>query len=196
MIDTMRTATAPDTRSAAMRSARHQETTALLGMALFIASWAMLFAALFFAYGFTRVRAVAWPPADLPPLPLGWPALATVAIAGCSAALVWAQRPPTTIHRLRVGVGLALAGATLFLGVQLHVWQSLAQAGLRPDGGPYASVFYGLTTFHALHVAVGMAGLGWTWRRLGRGLSLRLWTLYVHMVGALWLLLYLGVYCL
>jgi heme/copper-type cytochrome/quinol oxidase subunit 3 len=182
------------------RETRHRETTALLGMALFIASWAMLFAALFFAYGFTRVRAVAWPPADLPALPLGWPAVATVAIAGCSAALIWAQRAPQaegTRRRLRLGVALALAGAAVFLGVQVHVWQTLAQAGLRPDGGPYASVFYGLTTFHALHVLVGMVGLCTTWPRLGISpLPLRLWTLFLHMVGALWVLLYLGVYCL
>jgi cytochrome c oxidase subunit III len=182
----------------ASRSARHRETTAVLGMALFIASWAMLFAALFFAYGFTRVRAVAWPPADLPPLPLGWPALATVAIAGCSGALIWAQKQPTRA-RLRAGVALALAGAVVFLAVQVFVWRMLAQAGLRPDGGPYASVFYGLTTFHALHVAVGIVGLSWLWPRLGGDtatLPLRLWTLYVHMVGVLWGLLYLGVYCL
>jgi heme/copper-type cytochrome/quinol oxidase subunit 3 len=173
---------------------QHRETTALLGMALFIASWAMLFAALFFAYGFTRARAVAWPPADLPPLPLGWPAVATVAIAGCSAALVWARRTART----RTGVALAILGAVVFLAVQVSVWLTLARAGLRPDDGPYASVFYGLTTFHALHVAVGIVGLGISWWRLGRGatLSLRLWTVYVHMVGVLWLLLYVGVYCL
>jgi heme/copper-type cytochrome/quinol oxidase subunit 3 len=187
------------------RATRHRENTAVLGMVLFIASWAMLFAALFFAYGFTRVRAVAWPPLDLPRLPLGWPALATVAIAGTSAALVFAQRAARAqIERRRVGIAIfvaiivAILGALVFLAVQVHVWRALMLAGLRPDGGPYASVFYGLTTFHALHVAVGIVGLATLLPRL-RGnatLSLRLWTLYMHMVGVLWALLYIGVYLL
>ena len=45
---------------------RHRETTAVLGMTIFIASWAMLFASLFFAYALTRLRAPFWPPLDLP----------------------------------------------------------------------------------------------------------------------------------
>ena len=181
--------------------ARHRETTALLGMSVIMASWAMLFAALFFAYGLTRVRAVAWPPADLPRLPLLLPALATVAIGLSSAALLWARRQSLRA-RAAAGVGVALAGAGAFLAAQLLVWQAMFAAGLRPAAGPYASVFYGLTAFHALHVAVGMVGLMIVLARLllagpaHAGLGLRLWALYAHMVGVLWALIYLGVYLL
>src|SRR6185436_11750455 len=123
-------------------AARHQERTALMGMAIFVASWAMLFAALFFAYGLSRLRAVSWPPGDLPPLPLLLPGLATLVLAGSSAVL----------HRGRVLAAVLLGGA--FLGLQAVVWRQMFMAGLRPQAGAYASYFFALTVFHALHVLV------------------------------------------
>jgi heme/copper-type cytochrome/quinol oxidase subunit 3 len=185
------------------RHDRHRETTALLGMSVFVASWAMLFAALFFAYGVTRSRALAWPPADLPALPLGPPALATLAITGASAALIWARRRDAATRALPLA--LAGAGGMAFLAIQVGTWRALFLAGLRPETGTYASVFYGLTTFHALHVLVGLVGLATLLAGAVRArrspaaanpIPLRLWTVYFHMVGVLWLLLFIGVYCL
>ncbi len=154
------------------------EKTAVLGMVIFIASWAMLFAGLFFAYGAIRVRALAWPPADLPQLPLLLPSLATAALALSSWLLERARRTGNGVP------WAALAGA-LFLGLQVVVWRDLHAAGLRPDTGTYASVFFGLTVFHGLHVAVGLVALGWLALRR-TSLSLRIWTLYWHMVGVIW----------
>jgi cytochrome c oxidase subunit III len=160
---------------------KHQERTALMGMAMFVASWAMLFAALFFAYGLSRVRAVSWPPADLPRLPLALPALATLALAGSSAAL----------HRARVIPGAVLG--LVFLVLQVVVWRQMYLGGLHPQAGAYASFFFALTVFHALHVLVGLAALGWLAVR-PRPLSLRLWTIYWHMVGIIWGVMFLLVY--
>lgn len=179
----------------AARQARHRETTAVLGMTLFIASGAMLFAALFFAYGFTRARALAWPPLDLPRLPRALPGLASVFIIGASVALASGRKTKAISHVL-----VAIAGCCGFLALQITMAVALYRAGLRPDGGPYASVFYGLTGFHALHVFVGICGLGALVVCVGEGarrrMRQRLWTLYTHMVTILWLLLYVGVYCL
>jgi heme/copper-type cytochrome/quinol oxidase subunit 3 len=186
------------------RLLRHRETTAMLGMTVFVASWAMLFAALFFAYGVTRARALAWPPHDLPALPLLPPALGTLAIAGACAALHGARRRPR--RDFLPALLLAAAGACGFLAVQLLVWLSLWRAGLRPEGGTYPSVFYGLTSFHALHVLVGIVGLGCLLpaalrARTAEGaganpIPLRLWTVYFDMVAVLWLVLFVGVYLL
>ena len=63
-----------------------EETTAYLGMVVFLGSWAMMFAALFFAYGFVRSRSAAWPPPDVPELPWGAPAINTLVLAGSSVA--------------------------------------------------------------------------------------------------------------
>jgi heme/copper-type cytochrome/quinol oxidase subunit 3 len=154
-----------------------------MGMAIFVASWAMLFAALFFAYALSRLRAHVWPPADLPALPLGLPALATLVLAGSSAALRGG--------RVRLAAALGVA----FLVVQVVVWRQMALAGLRPQAGAYASYFFALTVFHALHVLVGLGALGWLALR-PRPLPLRLWTIYWHMVGVIWAVMFLLVYVL
>jgi heme/copper-type cytochrome/quinol oxidase subunit 3 len=184
--------------------ARRESANALLGMVIFVASWAILFAGLFFSYGVIRVRAVAWPPADLPALPTTTPGLATLVIGLSSLALQLA------LDRVRTGAGrtsvvrgalaAALLGAT-FLALQLVVWRQMWQAGLRPQTGTYASVFYALTAFHALHVAVGLLALAWIAIRGALGaytarshVPLRLWTVYWHMVGVIWAIMYVLVY--
>jgi heme/copper-type cytochrome/quinol oxidase subunit 3 len=188
---------------------RHPATrdalTAHLGVVLFLASSTMLFAGLFFAYGLVRSRATTWPPLDQPPLPLALPG-ANVAVAALgSAALFFAGRllgRGDSRGAARALTAAALLGA-IFLALQERVWTSLWAEGLRPDGGPYGSVFYTLTGFHALHVLVGLgalASLAWrAWRDThGPALSLpvRLWSMYWHFAAAVWLLMYLTVYLL
>ena len=179
-------------------TARHHETTALLGMVIFIASWAMLFAGLLFAYGVVRARALVWPPQDLPALPLALPALATVLLALSSGALEQALRIARAgrsgvTGRIALAAGLGIG----FLALQARVWTRLWQAGLRPESGAYGSTFYGLTVFHALHVVVGLLALAVIAARAAPGggrLALRLWTLYWHMVGVIWALVFALVY--
>jgi cytochrome c oxidase subunit III len=167
---------------------RHAERTAMLGMVLFVASWATLFAMLLLAYLLLRVRATAWPPPELPRLPLGLPALATVALGLSSVAL---QR--SVGGRSGRLIGLAAVGAMIFLALQVVVWRQMYLAGLRPSSGPYASVFFGLTAFHALHVLVGLGALGWL---SVRPAAVRLWAIYWHMVGIIWAAMFTLVYLL
>jgi cytochrome c oxidase subunit 3 len=177
--------------------ARHRETTAVLGMTLFLASWAMLLAALLFAYGLVRLRAPAWPPDDLPHLPLLLPLLGTIFLGQASLAVQRARRHPDRAAAPLAFSWLASAG---FFAVQVLVWTGLWQQGLRLDVGPYGSVFFGLTGFHALHVLVGLGGLAALIVTALRGklqaIPLRLWTLYVHMVSIFWLLVFVSVYLL
>jgi cytochrome c oxidase subunit III len=166
------------------------ERTSLLGMVMFMAAWAMLFAGLFFAYGILRLRATAWPPADLPRLPLALPSAATALLALSSLALESARKS-RGVRR----VALAAALGAGFLALQAIVWRDMILGGLRPPLGPYASVFFGLTAFHALHVVVGLGALGWMVVRGKVGaLALRLWALYWHMVGVIWAVMFVVVY--
>jgi cytochrome c oxidase subunit III len=181
------------------------ESTAFVGMVVFLASWAMLFAAMFFAYGVVRMRARSWPPLDLPPLPLRLPALNTLVLAGSSVALQYAV---SSVRRgrariLTVSLGTSLILGTTFLALQALVWRDLYVQGLTPRGGPYPSVFFGLTGFHAIHVAVGLVALTWlTWRSFGgaysaaKFLPVRLWAMYWHFVGAVWGVMFLTLFVL
>jgi heme/copper-type cytochrome/quinol oxidase subunit 3 len=179
------------------RRPRGAERTAHVGMAVFLGSWAMLFVGLFFAYAFVRARAPAWPPLDAPPLPRLLPGLNTLVIAASSAAVVVAVRAQE-LGRTK-GARLALAAAAvlgaIFLALQAVVWTALWRRGLVPSGGPYPSVFYALTAFHALHVAVGLAALGWLAAATGASRTrVRLWGWYWHFVGVVWAVLYATVY--
>src|SRR5712664_991716 len=183
-----------------------EETTAYLGMVVFLGSWAMMFAALFFAYGFVRTRSLAWPPPDLPKLPWETPAVNTLVLAGSSAAIQYGVRSIRHGASQKLGRALLLTVllGSVFLVLQLTLWTRLYTQGLHPEtGGPYGSVFWGLTCFHALHVAVGLIGIGLLCARAFAGafsaaryLPVRLWTLYWHFVGAVWGLMFVLIFLL
>jgi heme/copper-type cytochrome/quinol oxidase subunit 3 len=170
---------------------------------LFLGSWTMMFAALFFAYAYVRVHAESWPPADAPGLPLLLPGVNTLVIGVSSVAL---QRALSAARAGRTAqifppVAAAIVLGLLFLALQCLLWSRLWAAGLRIDGGPYPSVFWALTVFHALHVLVGLMGLAWVAAHARRGaygparhVGLRLWTGFWHFVGAVWVLLYVAVF--
>jgi heme/copper-type cytochrome/quinol oxidase subunit 3 len=184
---------------------RPSDTTAYLGMVIFLGTWAMMFAALFFAYAEVRMRAQVWPPSGEAPLPLLLPGLNTLALAATSLTLGLGLRAvrsarPRTLKRWLV---LAFVLGALFLALQCKVWMSVWRAGLRPDSTVYGSVFYALTCFHALHVLVGLVGLLILLRgalagayTVSRHAPVRLWAMYWHFVDAVWVLMFATVYVL
>jgi cytochrome c oxidase subunit 3 len=180
------------------RRPRGAERTAHVGMAVFLGSWAMLFVGLFFAYAFVRAGAPAWPPLDAPALPRLVPGLNTLVIAASSAFVAGAVRAQELGRARSARLGLAAAAAlgAVFLALQLLVWTDLWRRGLVPSGGPYPSVFYAFTAFHALHVAVGLAALAWlaAAATAASRTRVRLWGWYWHFVGVVWAALYATVY--
>jgi cytochrome c oxidase subunit 3 len=180
-----------------------QRTTAYIGMFLFIGAWGMMFACLFVAYAALRIGTPFWPPAGQPALPLGLTGLNTMIIAASSAALeagLWAIRRGKPRALAPALLATALFGAA-FLWIQYGVGAELWFAGLRPGDGPYAAVFYGLAGIHGAHVAVGLVALLWLCVRAAMGaynapqhLPVRLWSMYWHFVGAVWVLMYLVVF--
>ncbi len=187
-----------------LRSPRQrEEKTASLGMIIFLASWVMLFASLFFIYGGLRSIAPAWPPADLPRLPLALPGLnlAIVAFSSLSLQLGLSAVRSGSTQRVAPLLGFATLLGAVFMVLQIVVWQDLYFRGLHPNTGTYASVFYALTFFHALHVVIGLFALAWLTVRArlstpARHTTLRLWTSYWHFVGIVWAAMYVSVYVL
>jgi heme/copper-type cytochrome/quinol oxidase subunit 3 len=164
-------------------------------MIIFLASWAMMFGSLFFSYGVLRLRLTAWPPPGAPALPLALPLLNTAVLLASSLAAERSLRlagASLGSALARRWLQLALLLGLVFVALQLELWRSLLQGGLTWGRGTMAGVVYGLTTFHAAHVLVGLAGLGAVWGGAQpRLITWRLWTTYWHFVSVVWLVMFL-----
>lgn len=182
---------------------KREETTAWIGMVIFLGSWAMMFAALFFTYGGLRARALGWPPPGSPALPLLAPALNTATI-GLSSLTFHVGLKGIKDGDARRLANMLLATTLLgifFVGLQVMVWTELWNVGLTTRSGAYGSVFYGLTVIHAAHVLVGLFALARLTYRAFIGaytpatyLAPRLWAMYWHFVGVVWLAMFVAVY--
>jgi heme/copper-type cytochrome/quinol oxidase subunit 3 len=172
-------------------------------MLLFLGSWAMMFAGLFFALGVVRWRSPTWPPAEVGPLPIGWAAANTVLLVSSSVALELALQAVRRARlrwmatALRAGFVLGL----MFLASQVVLFGRMASLGVRWDAGAFGGAVFGLCGFHALHAGVGLVGVGLLLVVASRGgiqparhLRLQLWTQYWHFVGLVWLVLFPAVF--
>ena len=180
-----------------------KNTTAYVGMIVFIAGWGLMFASIFFIYGAMRLTAVDWPPLGLPLLPVGLPALSTALAVATSGVLEVGLRAMKRHQPRAMANALlaAIAGGFVFLLIQTAVVYIVYGEGLELDRGAYAAVFYGLSGIHAAHVLVGLFALAVLWVRTLKGrysapdhLPLRLWTIYWHFVGIIWVLIFLLVF--
>jgi heme/copper-type cytochrome/quinol oxidase subunit 3 len=179
------------------------EATARVGMLLFLGSWAMMFAGLFFALGVVRWRSPTWPPPELGPLPIGWAGANTVLLVGSSVALELALRAVRTARMRRMATALrtGFVLGLMFLASQAFLFVRMSTLGVRWDAGAFGGAVFGLCGFHALHAAVGLVGLGLLLVAASRGvlqparhLRLQLWTQYWHFVGLVWLILFPAVF--
>jgi cytochrome c oxidase subunit 3 len=178
-----------------------QEDTARVGMLIFLGSWAMMFAALFFALGVVRWRSPQWPPEGVGPLPVALAVVNTTVLALSSVALEAALRSVRSgrLLHMRRWLWIAVGLGSAFLGLQIVLWTKVAQAGVRWEAGAFGGAVFGLCGFHALHVLVGVGGLltaAMAWRALqpARHLRLRLWAHYWHFVGVVWLVLFSAIF--
>jgi cytochrome c oxidase subunit III len=177
--------------------------TSFVGMVMALASWTMLFGSLFFAYAVLRLRAGAWPPDGIAPLPRLLPLVNTFVLVLSSCVLHRGVRPAADARFGALSRALkgALALGSLFLVLQLAVWVPLWRSGFRIDSGVYGSIFYGLTVFHALHVVAGLVallvlvpGARKGRYRSSRQSAVRLSAMFWHFVDAVWVVMFVTVY--
>jgi cytochrome c oxidase subunit 3 len=176
------------------------------GMALFIASEVMFFAAFFWAFFNaslfpTEATGFQWPPQGIEVFdPWEVPLLNTIILLTSGCTVTWAH------HELRMGnqrglvLGLVL---TIVLGVLFTTFQayeySHAAFGFRE--GIYPSTFFMATGFHGFHVIIGTCFLTVCLFRAIRGhfqpdhhfgFEAAAW--YWHFVDVVWLFLFSCVY--
>jgi cytochrome c oxidase subunit 3 len=176
------------------------------GMALFIASEVMFFAAFFWAFFNaslfpTEATGGVWPPKGVHPFdPFEVPFLNTLILLLSGTTVTWAHHCLLENDRKGLIKGLA---ATVFLGVCFTSLQAYeySHAAFAFKDGIYPSTFFMATGFHGFHVMIGTTFLA---VNLGRaikghftpdhhfGFEAAAW--YWHFVDVVWLFLFVCVY--
>lgn len=186
-----------------------------LGMALFIASEVMFFAAFFWAYFHAALEpnlpltdvwpaaeAGVWPPSNIKAFdPWDLPFLNTLILLLSGTTVTWAHY--AVLHNDRSSLVRGL-GLTVLLGLSFTALQAVeyGHAAFGFTDGVYASTFYMATGFHGLHVIIGTIFLAVCWLRAASGqmdadnhLGLEFAAWYWHFVDVVWLFLFVSVYC-
>lgn len=186
-----------------------------LGMALFIISEVMFFAAFFWAYFgaafFPRapltdvwdIAAGVWPPEGIYTFdPFDLPFLNTLILLLSATTLTWAHGALLQGNYKEVKAGLWW---TVGLGAFFTLCQAYeySHAAFGLTDGKYAATFFLATGFHGVHVIVGTIFLAVCLRRAYSGtlkkevhLGFEFGAWYWHFVDVVWLFLFIGIYWL
>jgi cytochrome c oxidase subunit III len=174
----------------------------LLGVLLFIISEAMLFGSFFTAYFFIRVVGnEPWPPEPFH-FPVNIALMNTFILVFSSVVVHWSLVSIKRGNRtgLQAGLAITFLMGTTFLATQVNEY---FKAGFSIHDGSFASVFYGLTGLHGLHVFVGLTLLGIMNIRTLRGhfspqahMGVEMAGIYWHFVDVMWIIVFLTVYIL
>ncbi len=139
-----------------LANAHTRRSTGLIGVVLMVVSESIFFLGAFWAYFYTRVTALAWPPpgVEQPQFNL---ALANTAIALMSAVAIYiAERAIARDNKrlLLQSMGMAAALGTIFMAIQSI---EFAEIGRIAQASNYGSMFVVLLVFHVSRVFIGVA---------------------------------------
>jgi cytochrome c oxidase subunit III len=174
----------------------------VLGMVIFIASETMFFAGLFAAYYTLRGLTSPWPPRGVTftPLEMGQAVVATGILVASSlpAHLSMLSLRRENFGLMRRWVLLTILMGVLFLGWKVHEWSGAAFA---ISSHAYGTIFFALTGFHALHMAVGLVLLCAVAVRVSQGAyrngdhaGPEAAVYYWHFVDAVWIGVFATIY--
>ena len=164
------------------------------GMWTFLATDAMGFAGLLIAYGILRVRADVWPD-PRSRLALAPAAAVTFALLLSSLTMTLATRAPSVRARRGWLVATLALGVAFLAGAAIeyaHLLSAASPMGLTSD--LFASTFYVVTGFHALHVLAGLIGVGFMLRAKHGAQAIETMGLYWHFVDAAWMPIFSFIY--
>jgi cytochrome c oxidase subunit 3 len=173
------------------------------GMALFIASEVMFFAAFFWAFFTSSLFPVGgvWPPKGIHPFdPFEFPFLNTLILLLSGTTVTWAHHSLLEGNQKGLVQGLIV---TVLLGLSFTSVQAYeySHAAFTFSGGIYPSTFFMATGFHGFHVIIGTTFLAVCLWRANRGdftpthhfgLEAAAW--YWHFVDVVWLFLFVCIY--
>lgn len=180
-----------------------------VGTIVWLSSELMFFAGLFAMFFTVKAQNAsgAWPP----PLPSGEPVHLSVAYAlpftiilvassfTCQMGVFAAEKGD--VYGLRRWYLLTLLMGAVFVAGQANEYNNLIHEGLTIPSGPYGTVFYMTTGFHALHVIGGLVAFVFLlWRTKlskftpAQATSAIVVSYYWHFVDIVWIALFAVVY--
>jgi cytochrome c oxidase subunit 3 len=176
------------------------------GMALFIASEVMFFAAFFWAYYSValfppEILGGVWPPANIKTFdPLDMPFIMTLILLLSGTTVTWAHHAVLENNQQDLVKALAI---TVALGLTFSMCQGYEyhHAEFTIKSGMFGSTFYLATGFHGLHVIIGTIFLAVCLYRARKGhfsadshfgFEAAAW--YWHFVDVVWLFLFISIY--
>lgn len=175
-------------------------TAASIAVWLLVGAITILFAA--FTSTFLARRGEAdWRTGPLPPVL--W--LSTGVLLASSLAIEWARQRGRKGRADQVWTGIMLTAAlgVAFLGSQLLAWRQLVSMGVYLTTNPHSAFFYLLTAMHGLHLAGGLAALGYAVVRTRNQTSaakalavVNPAATYWHFLDGLWLYLFMILFAL
>jgi cytochrome c oxidase subunit III len=165
-----------------------------------IATEAMLFVCMFGAYYYLGTNKDRWG-IEVPPS-LKYPLILLVILIASSFVLEWGKNQ---VRRQNYGPGRMALWVTVAMGVVFLVLQTLEYIShwktLAPYSDSYGSIFYAITTLHALHVVAGLLLLAYVGVLPQIGDSRRTphrpyqtVTMYWHFVDIVWVWVVLLLY--
>ena len=177
-----------------------------IAMWLFLASEVMFFTGLIGAYIILRAGQQTWadPTADDYPLAIGLTAFNTFLLICSSVTLVWGLQAYQVNDQSKGNLGMLLTTVfgAIFVGVQCYEYYELiVHRGMTPDKDIMASCFYAMTSFHGLHVLLGVVAMavltvkGYMGHFGPKSYHMVEFTgLYWHFVDLVWIILFAIVY--
>ncbi|MGH2751682.1 MAG: cytochrome c oxidase subunit 3 [Actinomycetota bacterium] len=196
-----------DARPAEREIARHASGTSApgwWGMVMLIATEAMLFGSLIAAYFYIRFGSdPVWPPDGIATPSLELPLIMSVILFSSSVPTHIAERAVKKGRQgpLRWGLLLGFLLGALFLGLQIGVEYPEKLHEFSPTDNAYGSLFYTITGFHGLHVAIGLGMSAWVQLRAWRGafdehrhVTVQNFVMYWHFVDVVWLFVLSTIY--
>lgn len=132
-----------------------------LAMTVGLVSLSMLFVTLFMGYGIYRTSAPVWPPAGFNPVSLLLPVISTALIALSSwfCFKIKGDVVKENFKSAHTNLNLTLVLGIAFMCSQTMLWSDLRNTGIFVSSGIFASILYGFTWIHAVHVVFGIGAL-------------------------------------
>ncbi len=170
-----------------------------LGIWVFLTSEVLVFGSLITAYLYTRLNSSSWPVAgQTHDVLIG--TVNTVILLTSSLAMILALHSARTgnSNGLGIALGSSLVLGFAFLDLKLGFeWPGLYLKGFTINSGLPASTYFALTGAHALHVAVGLAAIGYLYLKAQKGdfttkkhSAVENIGLYWHFVDIVWMFLF------